>query len=417
MKITIEVGLMTVPKLQLVDVKPSPEKRSDHLDSTGTMELTALTQNKNLLLISIDALRYDRLQSNLMPNLTALADTSMRFARAFTPGASTLYSFPTIMSGCCLRNYSPPLAAHLSASGYMTIGILQQSPLEQVKLKQNVDLSDGFEDMFVYRDVKADVDLNRWGWGVGELTSRKLTDLCLNALDLIDHRPFFIWVHYFDLHQWSAITPAEMKTICQDPDLIADSLNYKRYDVITRYIDSEISRLLSAISGKSLDQDTIVCLISDHGEGLGERDISHHTKFVYNSLTHVPYIVHIPGTTDREYDQPVSVASLTPTLVELLTGKKGYYCSANSLVPFLADQNTSTKKSVLFIRDYEQSAIIDSPWKLIFTPRYGVFERYHLLDDPSEENNVFGDNYELDTRLIQNLIQNYSLCEPVNSFN
>src|SRR5262249_61256432 len=91
------------------------------------------------------------------------------------------------------------------------------------------------------------------------------------------------------------------------------------YDGEIAFADAQVGRLLQFFKQKGLYQNTLIVLSGDHGEGLGEHGEQTHGFFIYNSTLHVPLIIHLPSkTASRSIDALVSLADITPTLLEAL---------------------------------------------------------------------------------------------------
>jgi arylsulfatase A-like enzyme len=91
------------------------------------------------------------------------------------------------------------------------------------------------------------------------------------------------------------------------------------YDAAIRAADLQLGRLLQVVEQRGLLDSTIVVVLADHGEALGEEIRFHHDDQVGDSVFHVPLVVHQPGAgRTARWDRPVSLVGLTPTLLELL---------------------------------------------------------------------------------------------------
>jgi len=90
------------------------------------------------------------------------------------------------------------------------------------------------------------------------------------------------------------------------------------YDGEAHYADAEIGRLLDAARAAGLLENTIVVVVADHGESLGEhRYWFEHGFYAYETTNHVPLLVAAPGLASGAYAGDVSLVDLAPTLLEL----------------------------------------------------------------------------------------------------
>ena len=96
-------------------------------------------------------------------------------------------------------------------------------------------------------------------------------------------RPFFAWFHFYDAHA-PARPPAEFASPDgQDPYLGAIG-----------FIDFQLSRVTNFLDERGLLDRTVVVVVGDHGESLGEHGEASHGLFVYQSVMRVPLIIRVP---------------------------------------------------------------------------------------------------------------------------
>jgi choline-sulfatase len=83
------------------------------------------------------------------------------------------------------------------------------------------------------------------------------------------------------------------------------------------YVDDQIGRLVGTLREVALDANTVILLIADHGDMLGERGLWYKMNF-YEPACRVPLIVHAPGRfAPRRVAASASLLDLLPTLAEL----------------------------------------------------------------------------------------------------
>src|SRR5262249_51366177 len=91
----------------------------------------------------------------------------------------------------------------------------------------------------------------------------------------------------------------------------------RRYHGEVLYTDDSLAALLDAVThGK---RPTIVAVVADHGEGLGQHHWLEHAAHLYDERVHVPLILWAPGIlpAGRRVATPVTLADVAPTLLEL----------------------------------------------------------------------------------------------------
>ncbi len=159
------------------------------------------------------------------------------------------------------------------------------------------------------------------------------------------------------------------------------------------YIDDQIGVLLTALGDAGFADDTIVLLLADHGDMLGERGLWYKMSF-FEPACRIPLIVHAPGRFPaRRVPGCASLVDLLPTLSELARGETAPFVTAldgNSLVPQL--EGRSGRGEV--IGEYLAEGAI-APLVMIRRGRYKFVhspadpdQLYDLSEDPDELRNL-----------------------------
>jgi len=143
-----------------------------------------------------------------------------------------------------------------------------------------------------------------------ERGARAVTDAALTWLQHRDDRPFFLWVHYFDPHR-------PYRSPLQNQPEFHD----RPYDAEIAHVDAQLGRLLAHLDAAGLRDHTLIVVVGDHGESLGEHGEPSHGLFLYDSTMRVPLILAGSGLFDQPWrlgDRQVSLVDLRPTLEDLL---------------------------------------------------------------------------------------------------
>ena len=207
-------------------------------------------QHPNVLLITLDTFRADRITANT-PNLLRLAQNGMWYTQADTAAPLTLPSHATILSGLLplhhgLRNNGvgtfpqnrETLATLFSKNGYRTGAFVSAFVLDR-----RFGLSRGFQ---TYDDEIARDPNDTQVTFEAERRGGATVDRALAWLRRPDARPFFTWVHLDDAHAPYAPPQPYPQT----------------YDGEVAYVDAQVGRLLGAVDRSK----TIVVVVGDHGE-------------------------------------------------------------------------------------------------------------------------------------------------------
>ena len=242
---------------------------------------SGFSPNPPIILISVDTLRADRLSCYgslhiSTPNIDAMRKGGTLFFGINSQVPLTLPSHTSIFTsnypfatgiednGQELRPNTVTLATVLKAHGYHTAAFVGGFVLDR-----RFGLNQGFDDydspFDLHRQAGRDPgDIKRFG----EDVVRAATVWLRNNSD----QSFFVFLHLYDLH-----TPYNF------PATFRPRNGETGYDAEVRYVDDVLGSFWEFLSQKHLLEKTIVILISDHGEGLGEHGESTHGYFVYQS--------------------------------------------------------------------------------------------------------------------------------------
>ncbi len=188
--------------------------------------------------------------------------------------------------------------------------------------------------------------------------------------------PFFLWVHYFD--PVASYRP---------PEPFAARFGASSYEGEIAYADAEIGRLLAELGG---ERDRVAVVVAaDHGESLGEHHEISHALFVYESTLRVPLLLTGPGVPrGARVEEPVSLAAVAPTLLELAGLEPLEGVDGASLLPFArgaaAPSDPVFSESLYARLHFDWAglrAVRSGSWKLIESP---VPELFDLAADPHE---------------------------------
>ena len=145
------------------------------------------------------------------------------------------------------------------------------------------------------------------------------------------------------------------------------------------YVDDQVGALLAALEQAAFDRNTIIMLLADHGDMLGERGLWYKMSF-YEPACRIPFIVHAPGRfTPHRVGGSASLLDVLPTLTELAGGPSspGYASppDGTSLMPQLT---VGTQAHDEVVAEYLAESAI-APIVMI---RRGRFKYIHCPADP-----------------------------------
>lgn len=233
-------------------------------------------------------------------------------------------------------------------------------------------------------------------------------------------QPFMLWMDYFYPHEpWDP--PEPYSKMYDDPDykgrhvpmpgmhaafLAPDEIEHLRamYAGCATQTDEEVGKLKAAMERLGVWDDTIVVLLSDHGEPLGEHgQIRKFDVPVYDELSKMIFMIRDPRNKQgKRVDALVQNTDLMPTLLPML-GIEAHDTDGLDLGPLMRGE-------VGAVREYAYSGALDVrssirtlEWKMIDNHGERENELFNIVDDPFELNNLAGKEPLLRDRLHRRL--------------
>jgi arylsulfatase A-like enzyme len=402
----------------------------------------------NLVFVSWDTVRRDHLptygyQRETAPKLDRFAREGIIFDNAATADCTTNPSHTSMFTGTyphlhgnfknkhVLAVGQKTLAAILREHGVRTVAFISGSTMraEVTGLERGFDI---YEDEFAGYRRK------------GDETTRLAVRWLRNRKD--GKKRFFLFLHLFDAHG-PYDPPPSYRALFQSPEpgpylrriqgyqyrpfkerngRVPRNLNdyVDRYDASIRFEDDLTADLL-----KEVDlSDTMVVVLSDHGETLGDRYWTlDHGGQPYDEQVRIPLVVRVPGYEGRRIRATVETVDLLPTILELMGVQVpgDMVVKGRSLLDLMAgrtdehrDHAFTTARSISArhghkryrLRKKTRTLSIREPrWKLIRLPgaRRDYLELYRIDRDPGEKKNVAGYHPEVVRRLNGKLVRWY----------
>jgi arylsulfatase A-like enzyme len=162
-------------------------------------------------------------------------------------------------------------------------------------------------------------------------------------------------------------------------------------------MDSQVGRVLDALSKSGQMDNTIVIVWGDHGWHLGEKAITGKNT-LWERSTRVPFIWAGPGVAkDAKCGRPVELLDIFPTLVELCGLPARTDLDGHSLAAQLKDAKAPREFPAITTHNQGNHGIRTEKWRYI---RYadGSEELYDMETDPNEWTNLAGDSNHADTK-------------------
>ena len=412
----------------------------------------------NVVLITVDALRYDHLSCygyyrNTTPNIDALAARGVKFLQAVSNGGQTPQAFPSILASA-LPPLQRPRGKKLLQGETLLAELFRKAGYSTCAIHSNPCLSrfygydrgfDTFDDRVSGLSLRgARLRLRAWhppdtligkirariGKSIRPVMRRVAKKPIVTADETTGkavawlkshHGKVFMWLHYMDVHN-PYLPPARYascflnnrvgrqrminlnrKMIDKPQELSKDEVDtiISLYDAEVRSVDEAVGKLLDELEDHV--SNTFVILTADHGDEFGEHGrFSHNT--VYDGILRVPLIITGPGINGGTIVKgQVSLIDLAPTIMELLGIKSPLTFHGKNLLPIIRDEKEIETETISTYVDpvvERRNIAYRTPgWKYICNETLDGGsecreEVYNLANDPREIRNLHGRNNE-----------------------
>ncbi|MBC7348926.1 MAG: sulfatase-like hydrolase/transferase [Candidatus Aminicenantes bacterium] len=351
-------------------------------------------KNFNIILITVDTLRADRLgcygfTPNVTPTMDRMAASGVRFENCIAQTPLTLPSHTTILTGTLpiyhgVRDnggFVVPPQLQTLAEAFKTAGYKTAAFVSAYVLDSKWGLNQGFDYYFDRFDLGR---FEKISLGEVQRRAEETIDEALNWLEKNKSQKFFAWIHLYDPH-----TPYE------PPEPFKSQFADRPYLGEIAYTDSQLARFWNFLEKEQLLNNLFLVLASDHGESLGEHGETTHGFFVYQEGIHVPLIFVTPFERfqGKTYSGVVTLADIMPSLLEMTGLPVPAEVQGQSLVRYFSGRKKPVDNLVYSETFYpryhygwsELRSFQNNRYKLIIAP---VPELYDLKVDPDEQKNL-----------------------------
>jgi len=378
-----------------------------------------------VILISIDTLRAGHLgvygyRKIPTPNIDAFARHGTVFESIDSQLPLTLPSHTTLFTstypfehGVEENGQRVPAGAVTLASVLRSHGYKTAAFVGSVLMDRSLGLDRGFD--FYDSPFRASSEESGNPYAVGV---RRDGALVLRAarqwLGENRNQPVFAFIHLYDLHAPYSQAPSR-----------GGLPNAAGYDAQLAYVDRLLGQFQQALMQGGWWERSLVVLLSDHGESLGDHGESGHGYFMYQSTLLVPLIVHWPGGVSTYADragQPGGLIDVAPTILDFLKlPAPATFHGASLLAAARAPKDDG--RAVYSESLYPHDAFHWAPLRGIRVGGYQYIdapkpELYYLPGDPGELHNVIAENAEMARTLrgrLASLLAQYAARRPASS--
>lgn len=408
-----------------------------------------LCSDCNVIIIAVDALRPDHLGINgyprtISPHIDALAQRSLVFDQAITQASWTLPSFLSIFTSLYPTSIHPDTLAvpndKLPAAKFLVKDYPRLVNIAEL-FKQNRYITaaftaGGYLDPSFHWKKGFDSYETFLNFLEKKDTAKELNEKAFDWLDQNKDQKFFLFLYYLDVH-CPYVIPGETSDVFASDgkgkidlkgkcgtQIVRELLTFSeeeqkemveqivdRYDAGIKYVDLHLGKLFEHLKALGLERKTIIVLLADHGEELGDHASSDfhtflkrtvkmhigHAASLFNEVLHVPLIVHHPQLKPQRIPYRVRLLDVAPTILDFLGIAVPPVFEGKSLITFLDGREAADRDAfAVSIRSktvpYGAFAIFSGSLKYIHLHYQNMDNAakflYDLQHDPGETLNL-----------------------------
>ncbi len=357
--------------------------------STGKRAELSLP-GSDVFLISIDAMRYDRLKAlgakrEIAPNIDRFSEKAVLFERAYTAIPHTSYAVTSLLTGKFTRPLfevpgAPPVHETwpeiMHRFRYDTAAFFPPAIFFIDRARFEPYLRSGLG--FSYRKVEA------------KQTAEERADALTAYLEekKASKNPLFAWIHFFEPHEPYDASCTRFGTADED-----------RYDCEIWTVDKAVGRLLSYLAASR--PKSIVIITADHGEEFSEHGGRFHGTTLFDEQVRVPLLMQIPGVSPRSVQTPVSLTDLLGTVLSIVDIPPPARARSRDLTEVIVngDGNLDAYAEV-----HDEAMVVYGGDKIICDTKADLCRVYDLKADPRETRSIAEQNPQKTTQLKTRLL-------------
>jgi len=417
-----------------LELRTSTNSAKDHFVAWSSPEIYNISTRKkkpNIILLSIDTLRADRIAQRTAPNLLRFAERSLQYKNAYCTFPSTLPSHASVMTGLYVGNHQVSRPA-------MQLARMKQIPQKLITVAETAQQAGYFtagitDGGFVSSFYGFDQGFQQYSENINE--KRENVATIGNGIAWLRNnstRPFFLFLHSYYVHEpftpprevfhklfpeahpdrepkvsmeWlHKVVSGQTKPTEQDKEFIR-----RCYDAEVFFFDQNFGKLLDEMRNLKIDRDTVILIFGDHGEQFFDRDDTFgHGKTLAGEEIRVPLILHIPGRKAELREDLVSLVDLYPTLAELMQTTVDAPIDGISLLE-ATDSKKRFNRAIYYEVSYGNEAVWGAQtreFKLVLDKLKGKEFFYDLRKDPMEKTSLV-DSPGRPMKLMKDLLAEY----------
>jgi arylsulfatase A-like enzyme len=396
------------------DGSDAPLEKARAVEKNQSAAAAKMKWNGNLLVITIDTLRADRVNAKTAPHLWQFLQQSVSFSHARAQAPNTPRSFPSFLTSRfpsevrwekMTVNFPPMLETADNTTMFQALkpaGFYEVGVFSHFYLTKEMGVTGGFDEW--HNDGALSLHDSNTDSAAPRIAPRVESSLRGLAKSKMK---WLLWTHFFEPHS----------RYMEHEEFPVHSGGLKgleeKYDAEVSFADKYIGDVLEALEKSGQAKDTAVVIFSDHGEAFGEHRFGgermyFHGQTLYDELLRVPIMIRVPGVAPRVVDGNVMLLDLGPTLCDLVKAPRPPTMHGHSLVGAMLGE--PLRPELVYAEmlpatswNHHWRALVDGHWKLIQKLSENTTELYDLAADPTEQHNLAGDQKDEVARLGREL--------------
>ncbi len=393
---------------------------------------------RNVVLIVLDTVRADHLGlygygRPTSPALDRWSERGAVFDMALATSPWTLPSFGSIYTGELPSRHSAGLLMPDEGQGRSFVALDPTVPsLPQLLAARGYATAAVINNPFLHPQFGVARGFETYDYAPGNNAQIRRADVIvqrsLSWLDARDDRPFFLVVHFFDPHMnydpplavrgrfakdykgkltlpisdLAGIREGKIELDDADRTFIAAA-----YDEELLFVDVQLGRLFEGFRERGVLGDTVIVLTSDHGEELFDHGGFEHGYSVHQEVLHVPLVLWGPGIDGKRYGGAVSIADISPTILEALGLPATEGVVGRSLWGVVTRDEVVPERELIaegVLWGPERKALVRWPQKATLNVVSRERSLYDLSTDPTEQRNLAGTQLAVVNSMLSDLI-------------
>jgi arylsulfatase A-like enzyme len=363
------------------------------------VELPAgVREPRSILMISVDAMRQDRIgaygcERPTTPRIDELAAHGVRFANARSTSPNTRLALPVLHTGLYIGQIPWDRSVYpfrmLPRVDTMAEILAREKGLKTAAFVTHQYLGKkwGFAQGFEHIDESLVLPRSEYEKAI---TGERLANRIIEWIEANRDQRFFIWAHFLDPHE-------HYLKHKEGPDF--GNKPFDRYDSEIWYEDKHVGRIFDKLAELGIVDETMIVLLSDHGEYFGEHGKRNHGGSLYKENSRIPLIIRSPGIKPHVAECVVGHIDLPLTVLNLFGIDGGDYgMSGETLIPDMTGLPCDPDREIGMEIRYgrlnaaNHKAIVGNRWKLMLNVKNGTYKLFDLANDPGEKHNLVSDN-------------------------